>query len=415
MIHRAQFFRLLPVLLLIFIDSFSYFVVIPILIKLFYHPQYGLITATLSPIVRDILIGIVIPISTLAALISAPWMGNASDKYGRKKVILLSIVIVMLGFILQYVSIALKSLWMIFLGRIITGVGSASQPIAQAAVADIFQTHQKEKSTFLMLNATMMTLALIFAPLCGGYLSDPHVMSWFSIKTPYLFSIGLTLINFLLVWIFFRETLAVTKPKIHRLREVLTHFPALIKQFRIAQYFLLFLCFELGWSQYYQSITLVLNQYKHIAMRTISIFSTVTGIEMALGLLFLYPIFLRFFSLKTIIRFSVLLTMFPLLLCALFPVMAMQWAMMPFVSIFTGTLYIASITLISDRVGPESQGLVMGYISTTLFLAWMITAADAGVLFSLHPLAPLYAAAGFLILSMWCVFYRVRSALTLGF
>ena len=396
-IQKKQFFRLAPVLLLIFIDSFSYFVVIPILLKLFYQAKYGLLPTSLLPFWRDILIGIAIPISTLAALIAAPWMGNASDKYGRKKTILISIVIVSLGFLLQYVSIIFKSLALIFLGRIITGIGSASQPIAQAAVADIFGSDEKNKSTFLMLNATMMTLALIFAPLVGGYLSDPHLVSWFSITTPYLFALGLSIINLILMLVFFKETLNISTPVIHKLTEVITQLPRLMKRYRFGKLLFIFLCFELGWSQYYQSISLILNRYFHFTTEKVSLFNTATGVEMAVGLLISYPIFLRFFSVNTIVRFSALLTMIGLTLCALFPTTSVQWAMMPIVAIFTGTLYIGTITLISDRVAPTMQGLTMGYISTTLYLAWMITAAMSGALFAIHPLLPLYVAAAFLM------------------
>ncbi|OGT26992.1 MAG: hypothetical protein A3I77_00790 [Gammaproteobacteria bacterium RIFCSPLOWO2_02_FULL_42_14] len=400
-IRRAQFFRLLPVLLLIFLDSFSYFVVIPILLKLFYHAKYGLLPATLSPAWRDILVGIIIPISTLAALIASPWIGSASDQWGRKKTILFCLAVVTLGFLLQYMSIVLKSVALIFVGRIITGVGSASQPIAQAAIADIFGKDAKDKSIFLMLNATMMTLALIAAPMCGGYLSDASVVSWFSIKTPYLFAMTLSIANLLLILFFFQETLAASKPKIHRLSEVVTHLPRLMKQFRFGRWLLVFLCFELGWSQYYQSISMFLSRQLHISMKTISFFNMITGIEMAVGLLLTYPIFLRFFSLKRIIRWSAFFTMSALILCALFPMMWMQWMMMPIVAVFTGTLYIAIITLISDCVGADMQGLVMGYISTTLFLAWMITAADGGFLFALHSELPLWIAALFLVVAFF--------------
>src|SRR3989338_10954544 len=93
------FYRLFPMLLLIFIDSFSFFVVIPVLLKIFYHNHYQLLASTTSLDRRNTLTGIVIALSMFSALIFAPFVGRASDKYGRKKTLLYCLGCVLLGFL----------------------------------------------------------------------------------------------------------------------------------------------------------------------------------------------------------------------------------------------------------------------------------------------------------------------------
>src|SRR3954469_20230485 len=64
----------------------------------------------------------------------SPVLGVLSDRYGRRPVILLS----NLGLGLDYIVMALApSLWWLFIGRLISGVTSASVPTAMAYIADV--------------------------------------------------------------------------------------------------------------------------------------------------------------------------------------------------------------------------------------------------------------------------------------
>jgi MFS family permease len=214
-----KFNQLLPLLLLIFIDSFSYFVIIPILLEIYFNHPGSVLSPTTHQFTRNFLTGLTISLSTLASLLAAPLIGSASDTYGRKKTLLLCLIGTSIGFFIPIIGILKKSVALILLGRILGGIGSASQPIAQAAVADI--SKGKEKAFFLSLIALAMTIALILGPLVGGYLSDAHFVSWFNPTTPYLFSTLISIANFLLVLFFFHETAHYEKPtQILRLSEI---------------------------------------------------------------------------------------------------------------------------------------------------------------------------------------------------
>src|SRR3990167_9132254 len=122
------FYRFLPLLLLIFIDSFSYFVVIPVLLQLFYNHQYDLLPLSSSITTRNIITGITISLTPMAALIFSPFISFASDQYGKKKTLLVCIACVISGFVLLIVGIFNNNLIFVMLGRLIAGIGSASQP-----------------------------------------------------------------------------------------------------------------------------------------------------------------------------------------------------------------------------------------------------------------------------------------------
>lgn len=389
--------RLFPLLLLIFIDSFSYFVVIPVLLELFFNPHYGLLPANASVATRDFLTGFTIALSTVAALIAAPFVGNFSDHYGRKKTLLICLVSIFFGFFLPIIGIMTKHLSLILLGRLLSGIGSSSQPVAQAAVADLCK--DDEKSLFLSFIALMMTLPIILGPLAGGYLSDSHLVSWFNATTPYCLAAAISLVSFFIILFFFQETMqSRMRAQMLSVREVIIGLKQAIKAHHIGLLLLVFFCVELGWSQYYQSVSLILSQQFHYSIQQVSLYNALMGIFMSGGLLFLYPIWMKYASTQKIMFYSTILAFTGLLSCAIFP--SVQYIFVWMVAIFTGTAYVSLLTLISNRVPATHQGWIMGYTSTILFLAWMITAFNGGWLVSVHATLPLWVAAGALLIGV---------------
>jgi len=396
--------KLLPLLLLIFIDSFSYFIVIPVLLQLFFNHQYHLIPDTTSLKNREILIGLVIGTSSLATLISAPIIGYLSDRYGRKKILGVCLLSVSLGFALPILGIIHNLLFLIILGRFLAGLGSASQAIAQASVADIYQDQDKNNSQKKSINksrafgliALMMTLPIILGPFAGGYLSDPNIISWLDIKTPYYFSLGLSLLNFFLLILFFRETLNLNQTSNQNLKTNLKlkassqKFPAnifnlfwqlkfSIKTYSIGLFVFLFFSLEFVWSFYYQTISLFLSQKFLYSAQKISLFYTLMGLVMSLGLVLIYPVLIKFFKIKNIMITSFILVISSLFISFLFKqIPETQWVFSPIISIFTGITYVSLVSLISEKIPDDQQGWIMGYLSTLLFLAWMMTGFLSG-------------------------------------
>ncbi|OGT49162.1 MAG: hypothetical protein A3E82_09440 [Gammaproteobacteria bacterium RIFCSPHIGHO2_12_FULL_38_11] len=397
-----HFKRLFPLLLLIFIDSFGYFVVIPVLLEIFFKTHYGILPENTSITMRDFLTGFTICLSTFTALIAAPFVGNFSDKYGRKKILLICLMGVICGFVLPIIGILKKNVFLILLGRAIGGVGSSSQPVAQAAVADLCK--DDEKALFLSFIALMMTLPIMLGPLAGGYLSDRHLISWFNATTPYYLAVIISTISYFVIFFFFKETMSIkTHAKIFSVQDVVFGLKKAIKTYHIGALLLIFFCLELGWSQYYQTISLFLMQQFHYSVQKISLYITLMGTFMSLGLIFLYPVLIKYFPVKKIMRASILFVLLGLLFCALLP--AYQLFFVWCIAIFTGTAYVSLLTLISNQAPQNHQGWIMGYASTILFVAWLMTGFNGGLLISVYPTLPLWIAVGALGLSFLALFF----------
>ena len=114
----------------------------------------------------------------------APIMGNLSDQYGRRPVLLLSLF----GFGIDYLFLAFApTIWWLFIGRIIAGITGASFTTATAYIADI-STDKNRAQNFGMIGAAF-GLGFIIGPVMGGLLGQ------YSARLPFLVAAGLTLLN----------------------------------------------------------------------------------------------------------------------------------------------------------------------------------------------------------------------------
>ncbi|MHA1127506.1 MAG: TCR/Tet family MFS transporter [Alphaproteobacteria bacterium] len=96
-----------------------------------------------------------------------PTLGNFSDRFGRRPVLLISLVA--MGF--DYVLLAVAgTIWWLFLGRLIAGITGATFSTASAYVADI-SSPEKRAANFGLIGAAF-GIGFIIGPAIGGYLGE---------------------------------------------------------------------------------------------------------------------------------------------------------------------------------------------------------------------------------------------------
>ena len=128
--------------------------------------------------------------------IFAPILGNLSDKYGRRPVLLLSL----LGFGIDYLFLAFApSIFWLFIGRIIAGIAGASMTTAMAYIADV-SAPEKRAQNFGIVGAAF-GLGFIIGPVLGG------VLGQFGTRIPFFAAAGLALLNFLYGYFILPESL----------------------------------------------------------------------------------------------------------------------------------------------------------------------------------------------------------------
>ena len=124
-------------------------------------------------------------------------LGGLSDRFGRRPVLLLSL----LGLGIDYLFLAFApSLFWLFVGRMVAGISGASFTTASAYIADISEP-EKRAQNFGIIGAAF-GLGFILGPLIGG------VFSQFGSRVPFLIAAGLSLCNALYGYFILPESLA---------------------------------------------------------------------------------------------------------------------------------------------------------------------------------------------------------------
>ena len=172
--------------LTVFIDLMGFGIVIPIL------PLYAEHFHA-SPVAIGWLTGIYSGMQ----IIFTPILGKLSDRFGRRPVLLVSIVGTAAGFALMGFA---HSLTLLFAGRILAGITGGNISIPQAYIADV--TAPENRSRAMGMISAAFGLGFTFGPLIGG------LMSRISYGAPFFFAAALAVANAVLVYLILPESLS---------------------------------------------------------------------------------------------------------------------------------------------------------------------------------------------------------------
>lgn len=176
----------------VFIDLLGFGIVIPVL------PFYAEGTRfNASP--RTV--GLLFASYSVMQLVFAPILGRLSDKYGRRPVLLISIIGTGIGFLILGFA---RTLWMLFLGRILDGITGGNISTAQAYIADI--TTKEDRAKGMGLIGAAFGIGFVFGPAIGG------ILSRWGVEVPFLFAAGLCFANALLLYFTLPETVTPDHP-----------------------------------------------------------------------------------------------------------------------------------------------------------------------------------------------------------
>src|SRR5215211_3113685 len=175
---------LLIIFLTIFVNLVGFGIIIPLLP--FYAQTFGA-----SPLV----IGLLFAVFSLCQLIAAPALGELSDRYGRRPVLIFSLV----GTVVSFVMLAIAhSVWMLFAARIVDGLSGGNISTARAYVADV--TEPKDRARAYGLIGAAFGLGFILGPALSG------ILSGISYTAPIWTAAGITAVAAVMAWLWLPET-----------------------------------------------------------------------------------------------------------------------------------------------------------------------------------------------------------------
>ena len=391
------------------LNALGFGILIPIIPLLLADPksQYFMLPHTFTLGQGYIIFGFLVAIYPLMQFLATPILGQLSDKFGRKKILAVSLAGTFIGYILFAIGILIKSIPLLFISRALDGITGGNISVAQAVVADV-TTPQNRSRTFGLVGAAF-GIGFIIGPFLGGILSESKLVSWFNAATPFWFAALLAFANVILIIICLAETFKLKKDKKIIWGQSVKN---IIRAFNIRELRILFttvFLFQSGFTFFTTFFSVFLITKFGFTQGNTGNFFAYLGVWLVITQGFLTRIIAKKFSEKKVLRITLISTGVSIL-AYLLP--SVWWGLLivtPFFA-FANGLSQANITgLISNSVGPETQGEILGINASVAAMAQAIPAILTGfIAASLTPSSPSIVAAGVIILGgiIFIVAYR---------
>ncbi|MAD06366.1 MAG: tetracycline resistance MFS efflux pump [Gammaproteobacteria bacterium] len=185
----------------VFLDTIGFGIIVPIM------PEYLTQLAGIDLSAASAISGYLMVSFAVTNFLFAPLLGSLSDRYGRRPVLMLSLFFYGVSYLIAGFATAL---WVLFIGRFLTGVTSATYATANALIADVSPPEQRAQNFGLL--GLAFGLGFIFGPTIGGILG-----AW-DLRAPFFVAAALTFINTAYGFFFLKETLSANNRRAFELR-----------------------------------------------------------------------------------------------------------------------------------------------------------------------------------------------------
>ncbi len=383
--NKSNWKAILPLCMVLFFDAMSWGFILPELGPMFLS-SHGLFGTLYTGSTRIMLYSLVIGIPMFFLFIGASLMGTLSDRIGRKKAILIGLSGIIVSNFLCILALVFRSVGLLLFARAFLGLMDGNESVAQAAMADISDSSNNVHNMSLVTLAG--TVGFILGPLCGGYLVDPSIVSWFGLTTPFYFSSLFSLVSAVLLGVLFKETFV---PNNENKPSIWQSYRELLRSLREKKMFKLtvgFFAMEMPWAMYFVTITLLLSTQYHFTSVQIGHFLTIMSLTFMVTLSVLIRLFLRWFYKTTVIQIGLVLIVLgtlTMIICHTFVVD--YWAVIP-ISMGVGLSYNNLLALFSENASDEIQGQVMGFTISLVSLCWLVASLLGAELASFATYAP---------------------------
>ncbi len=398
---------LLPVFLTVFLDMLGIGIIIPVLPALFVSEDTSFLPLETSMATRSILYGYLIAVYPLMQFFGAPVLGALSDRYGRRPMLTISLIGTMIGYLLFGTAILMKNLPLLFFSRALPGFTGGNVSIVYSAISDLTVREPQSRPKYFGLVGMAFGLGFILGPALGGVLADNTVVSWFNHSTPFWFTASLTLVNLVLLWQIFPETLKTRRESPINFLSGVANIRKAFSSPNLRGIFTVSLLLSLGFAFFTQFFSVYLMQHFSMQEKEIGLFFGWIGI----WLVFTQGFTVRRISSKVasrdVLKYSILLLSLsiPLVLIPTNP-----WYILwinPLIATFQGLTTPNLTTVVSAQASAQEQGEILGINQSMISVGQMVPPLIAGYLNSINGALPILTS-GITIFIGWVAYISLR-------
>lgn len=372
--------NLLIIALIALVNMLGYGIIIPILYS--YSKKFGL---------SDFQNGLLFASFSICQFISTPIIGRLSDKYGRRPMLLISIIGTALSFLIMAYA---PNFIFLFIARALDGLTAGNIPVAFAVISDTTKPEEREKA-FGMVGAAF-NFGFVFGPAISALTFS------MGSAVPFIIAAAITFVAVAMTYFYLPETNRhmgeISDAKLFDFRKMWkTLFdPNVGATFLISLfYFLAFACAIIYGFQPY-----TINVLGVSASQNAYLF-TIFGLAGLVTQTFLIQFFTKTFGVKKSFSTSILFTALTFLLMYLSSSLIIFVIAMIILSVTNSVSQTLIPAVLSKEVDQKSQGSIMGLNASYQSIGLIFGPILGGVIATIS--IPLTFLAG-MLLTLYCYY-----------
>lgn len=394
--------RVIPIIFgTLLLDMVGTGMVFPIIPIIFTDPtSHSFLLQGYSQMQQYFIAGLITALFGLMQFIAAPILGELSDMFGRKKLLLLGVGVLAASQALFGFGIETGSIAILLISRMIAGLAGANFSIAQAVIADV--TEPKDRAKNFGLIGAAFGVGFILGPLLGGWIAAAAG----SASAPFWFAGILGIVNLLFVSLFLPETRVIRAEKRHfTLLKGLHNIRAAFEDKDARPAYTASFLYQAGFTFLTAFMGVLLVVQFGFNEAGIGTYFALVGVWVVLTQAFLMGILTRLYNERAILRVSLLALAAGTIVYPYMPNTAFIYALIPLIAIPQGLSMANMQALISKSVSSEKQGAALGINGSLMALSQGVIPLVAGVGSGVIGLQAPFIVGGLLIAAAWYVLF----------
>ncbi len=398
---------MLPLFLTVFFGFVGISLPFPIFSPLLLSSNSPLMDPATSESTRGIFLGLLLSIYPFGQFIGAPILGQMSDHWGRKRLLVISLSGTFLAHLATAYFLIFPSYIGIFCARFFCGLMESNVAIAQSAAADLGRGSIEAKTKNFSLINTASYLGFLLGPFLGGLFGDPKM--GFPYFLPFILASLFCGATIAVVVLMFQDT---TRKAIDQKRiQLLSSIRRLTNSWRNRDlrffYLLNFLLFMSMYFffQFYAPFTVVRFQFTPFWIAMVSAY---LSLAMTLSQIFLVHRVTRWLGPAQATLYSAAGITVGLWLTLTVQHAVVMALTIPFCALFFATAMTNISVLISNAAGDEQQGEAMGITQSTQVLGEGFVCLVGGYAFGLFHYLPFFIGGCIALATFGMVFLMIR-------
>jgi DHA1 family tetracycline resistance protein-like MFS transporter len=279
------------------------------------------------------------------------------------------------------VGIFVKSIALLIVARAIVGVSMGNAAVVSATIVDLSDEHNKTKNFGLYCMASGIGFAM--GPFLGGWLATMGLL------VPFFVAGVASFLNLILIFFLFKETNIVRKKGSIKWAEGIHNLKKAFKMHDLRILFIVVVFFCFGWSLFYEFLPVLWITDYGFSLRQVGFFFAFGSGIFALSSGFLIRPIVDRYKPHSILFYSLFLmgcfVLFPLSR----PSAHWIWVYMAVVNFLAAIAFPTYTTIVSNSVGKDSQGEILGVLESIQATAFGLSPLLAGFLLGIHIYIPM--------------------------